>query len=58
VTGARRSATYQSTGSLIMSTSDEPWPKQLISVLGFPAARDEAARRSCETERVASKAYR
>jgi len=34
VTGARRSATYQSTGSLIMSTSDEPWPKQLISVLG------------------------
>ena len=26
--------------------------------LGFPAARDEAARRSCETERVASKAYR
>src|SRR5262249_26948782 len=34
VTGAGHSATYQSTGSLIMSTSDEPWPKQLISVLG------------------------
>src|SRR5262249_48888891 len=33
VTGARCSVIYQSTGSLIMSTPDEPWPKQLISVL-------------------------
>src|SRR5262245_11411006 len=33
VTGARRSALYQSTGSPIMSTLDEPRPQQLISVL-------------------------
>jgi len=46
VTGARRSATYQSTGSLIMSTSDEPWPKQLISVLGTEAALAQVEGRS------------